>query len=45
VGRFQNCVKQIAMKKEIEYQRSIATFGSIESILKSNQYNVKVELE
>lgn len=45
VGRFQNCVKQIAMKKEIEYQRSIATFGSIESILGSNQYNIKVELE
>jgi len=45
VGRFQNCVKQIAMKKEKEYQRSIATFGSIESILGSNQYNVKVVLE
>jgi uncharacterized protein (TIGR00369 family) len=45
VGRFQNCVKQIAMKKEKEYQRSIATFGSIESILGSGQYNVKIELE
>jgi uncharacterized protein (TIGR00369 family) len=45
VERFQNCVKQIAMKKEKEYQRSIATFGSIESILDSNLYNVKVELE
>ncbi|PWA04626.1 acyl-CoA thioesterase [Flavobacterium psychrotolerans] len=45
VGRFQNCVKQIALKKEKEYQRSIATFGSIESILSENQYNVKVELQ
>jgi hypothetical protein len=43
VSRFQNCVKQIALKKEREYQRSIATFGSIESILSLNQYNVKVE--
>lgn len=45
VGRFQNCVKQIALKKEKEYQRSIATFGSIESILCEKQYNVKVELQ
>jgi len=45
VERFQNCVKQIAMKKEKEYQRSIATFGCIESILDSNLYNIKVELE
>lgn len=44
VGRFQNCLKQIALKKEREYQRSIATFGSIESILSSNMYNVRVEL-
>ena len=44
VGRFQNCVKQIALKKEREYQRSIATFGSVESILALNTYNVKVEL-
>jgi uncharacterized protein (TIGR00369 family) len=45
VGRFQSCVKQIAMKKEIEFQRSIATFESIESILSSKLYNIKVELE
>jgi uncharacterized protein (TIGR00369 family) len=45
VGRFQNCLKQIAMKKEREYQRSVATFGSIESILSSKAYNVRVELE
>jgi uncharacterized protein (TIGR00369 family) len=45
VSRFQNCLKQIALKKEREYQRSIATFGSVESILSLNQYNVKVELQ
>jgi uncharacterized protein (TIGR00369 family) len=45
VSRFQNGLKQIAMKKEKEYQRSIATFGSIENILSVNQYNVKVELQ
>lgn len=45
VSRFENCLKQIALKKEREYQRSIATFGSIESILSENQYNVKVELQ
>ncbi|MGZ9735117.1 type IV pili methyl-accepting chemotaxis transducer N-terminal domain-containing protein [Flavobacterium sp. GNP002] len=31
--------------KEREYKRSIATFGSIETILSLNQYNVKVELQ
>lgn len=45
VGRFQHSVRQLALKKEREYQKGIATFGSIESILSSNQYNVKVELE
>ena len=45
VRRFQNCLKQIAMKKERENQRSIASFESIESILSLNQYNVKVELQ
>ncbi|MFV5695495.1 acyl-CoA thioesterase [Flavobacterium sp. LB3P122] len=45
VSRFQNCVKQIALKKEREYQKSIATFGSRESILSLNQYNIKVELQ
>jgi hypothetical protein len=34
-----------ALKKEREYQRSIATFESIETILRLNQYNVKVELQ
>ena len=42
VSRFQNCLKKIALKKEREYQRSVATFGSIESILSEN--NVRVEL-
>jgi uncharacterized protein (TIGR00369 family) len=45
VSRFQNCLKQIALKKEREYQRSVATFGSVESILSLNQYNVKIELQ
>lgn len=45
VSRFENGVRQIALKKEREYQKSIATFGTIESILKSNQYKVKVTLE
>jgi uncharacterized protein (TIGR00369 family) len=45
VERFQNCLKQIAMKKDKEYQRSIANFDSIESTLNSKQYNVKVELK
>ena len=33
------------LKKEREYQRSITTFGSIETILRLNQYNIKVELQ
>ena len=45
VSRFQNCLKQIALKKEREYQKSVATFGSIESILSTNNFNVKVELQ
>ena len=45
VSRFEHCVKQLELKKEREYQKGIATFGSIESILSSKQYNVKVELE
>jgi uncharacterized protein (TIGR00369 family) len=45
VSRFQNGLKQISLKKEQEYQKSIATFGSIESILSTNQFNVMVELQ
>lgn len=45
VSRFENGIRQIALKKEREYQKTIATFGSIESILKSNKYKVKVEFE
>jgi len=45
VSRFQNCVKQIALKKEKEVQKDIATFESAESILSLNQYNVKLELK
>jgi uncharacterized protein (TIGR00369 family) len=44
VSRFQNGVKQIALKKEREYQKSIATFGAIETILNNNTFNVKVAL-
>lgn len=45
VSRFQHGVRQLALKKEKEYQKSVATFGSIDSILNSNYYHVKVELE
>mgnify|MGYP006147186329 CR=1 FL=1 len=45
VSRFEHSVRQLALKKEREYQKGIATFGSIESILSSKLYNVKVELE
>jgi uncharacterized protein (TIGR00369 family) len=44
VSRFQNGVKQIALKKEREYQKSIASFGAIETILNTNTFNVKVAL-
>ncbi|MBK9225138.1 MAG: acyl-CoA thioesterase [Flavobacterium sp.] len=45
VSRFQKCVKHIALKKEIENQKAIATFGSIESILNMDNYDVKIELQ
>lgn len=45
VSRFQNALRQIALKKEKEYQKTVATFGSIETILKSNDYKVKVDFE
>jgi acyl-CoA hydrolase len=45
VSRFQNALKQISLRKEREEHRSTATFGSIESILKSKLYNVRVELQ
>nr|WP_315208603.1 hypothetical protein [uncultured Flavobacterium sp.] len=34
-----------ALKKERKYQRSIATFEFIETILRLNQFNVQVELQ
>jgi len=43
VSRFQNALRQIALKKEKEYQKTIATFGSIESILKSKKFKVHVD--
>ena len=45
VSRFEHGIRQIALKKEKEYQKTVATFGSIESILKSNKYKVKVDFE
>jgi uncharacterized protein (TIGR00369 family) len=44
VRRFQNCVKQIALKKERDSQKNTADFGSIESLMNSDLYNVKLEL-
>jgi uncharacterized protein (TIGR00369 family) len=44
VRRFENCLKQIALKKQKEHLKDSSDFGSIESILSLNQYNVKVEL-
>ncbi|GIZ09800.1 acyl-CoA thioesterase [Flavobacterium sp. UMI-01] len=45
VSRFQNCLRQIEMKRIREEQKSIATFGSIDTILNSKKYNIKVELQ
>ncbi|WPR71482.1 acyl-CoA thioesterase [Flavobacterium sp. NG2] len=45
VSRFQNCLRQIEMKRLREEQKSIATFGSIDTILNSKKYNIKVELQ
>jgi acyl-CoA hydrolase len=44
VRRFQNCLSQIAMKKERNLQRSTISSESIDSILSQNKYNVKLEL-
>ncbi len=45
VSRFEHGIRQIALKKEREYQKTVATFGSIETILKSKKYKVKVDFE
>ena len=45
VNRFQNALKQIKAKKERADKKSIATFGSIETILSGDKYKVRVELE
>lgn len=45
VRRFQNCLKQIALKNQKATQKNTGDLESIESILNSNLYNVKVELE
>lgn len=44
VRRFENCLKQIALKKQREHLKDNSDFGSIQSIMDSNLYNVKVEL-
>jgi uncharacterized protein (TIGR00369 family) len=43
VRRFQNCLKYLTLKKEIREQNPVTNFDSIESILSSNLYNVKME--
>ncbi|WP_304201384.1 acyl-CoA thioesterase [Flavobacterium alvei] len=45
VRRFQNCLKQIALKKQSDAQKNSIDFGSIESIMSSNLYNVKLDLK
>lgn len=45
VSRFQHGLRQIEMKKLKEEQKNIATFGSIDTILNSKKYNIKVELQ
>jgi len=45
VQRFQECLKQIALKKQRDSENNTYDFESIESILSSNLYNVKVELK
>ncbi|MGA9637370.1 acyl-CoA thioesterase [Flavobacterium sp.] len=45
VSRFQHGLRQIEMKRLREEQKNIATFGSIDTILNSKKYNIKVELQ
>ena len=45
VSRFQHGLRQIEMKKLKEEQKNIATFGSIDTILNSKKYNIKVQLQ
>jgi len=44
VRRFKACLKHIALKKQRDSENNTTNFESIESILSSNLYNVKVEL-
>jgi acyl-CoA hydrolase len=44
VRRFKACLKHIALKKQKDSENNTADFESIESILSSNLYNVKLEL-
>ncbi len=45
VVRYQNALKQIALKKEKELHESVASFGSIDSIVGSKKYKVKVDFQ
>lgn len=45
VKHFQNCLKQIALRKQSEAQKNSIDFASIESIMSSNLYNVRLDLE
>ncbi|WP_366184459.1 acyl-CoA thioesterase [Flavobacterium ovatum] len=45
VSRFQHGLRQIEMKRLREEQKSIATFSSIDTIINSNKYKIKVELQ
>ena len=44
VSRFQNCVKQIALKKERDLHEEIFDYSSIETIESLKKYNVSIEL-
>jgi uncharacterized protein (TIGR00369 family) len=43
VRRFQNCLKHLRLKKESSTQNSKTQLDSIESILSTNTYNVKLD--
>ena len=44
VRRFKDSLKHIALKKQRDSENNTIDFESIETILSSNLYNVKVEL-
>jgi uncharacterized protein (TIGR00369 family) len=44
VRRFENCLKQIALRKERDSQKSKMTIQNLEAVLSENKYNVKLNL-